>query len=376
MKTMNCRVCQSEFLKEPLLKYENMPAQAQGLPEKKDLSSDRGITLELYQCSGCGLVQLSSEPVSYYKEVIRAAAFSPEMGEFRKKQFKHFVHQYSLEGKKVLEIGCGKGEYLSLMQQAGVKGYGIEYGKDSVNACLKSGLNVSKEYIDDISLKLPSAPFDAFFILNYLEHMPEPVTSLKGMWNNLSEGAIGLVEVPNFDMILSKNLFSEFIPDHLFYFTKETLQFALQMSGFEILEIKDVWHDYIISAQIRKRKQVNVSHFYSTEKKIKADLVGFLNKHKSVAVWGAGHQSLAIIALTNIAKQLQYVVDSAPFKQGKFTAATHVPIVSPEMLVSNPVEAIIVMAASYSDEVAETIKKRFGNKMAISILRDFGLENC
>ena len=93
-----------------------------------------------------------------------------------------------------------------------------------------------------------------------------------------------------------------------------------------------------------------------------------------VAVWGAGHQALAIISLMNLSDKIKYVVDSAPFKQNKFTPATHIPIVSPEQLITEPVDAIIVMAASYSSEVVKIIQQNFDRNINVSILKDFGLE--
>ena len=80
------------------------------------------------------------------------------------------------------------------------------------------------------------------------------------------------------------------------------------------------------------------------------------------------------MSLMNLANKIKYVVDSAAFKQGKFTPATHIPIVSPDKLNSDPVDAVVVMAASYSDEVVRNIKQNFHPKMRVSILRDFGLE--
>ena len=91
-------------------------------------------------------------------------------------------------------------------------------------------------------------------------------------------------------------------------------------------------------------------------------------------MWGAGHQALAVIALANIQDRICYVVDSAPFKQGKYTPASHLPIVSPDELISNSVDAVIVMAASYSDEVANTLRLKYPADLEIAILRDYGLE--
>ncbi len=396
MKLINkCRVCGQNFFEEPLLRYKNMPRAAQFLPGAESLERDKGVDLEVCQCSGCGLVQLSNAPVPYYKKVIRAAAFSEEMKDFRIKQFSSFIEKYSLKGKKVIEIGCGRGEYLSLMQQFEVDAYGLEHSEESVMHCVKNGLKVSKGFVESSVYKLNHAPFDTFFILNFLEHLPDPNSTLRGIYNNLTDDVIGLVEVPNFDMILRNKLFSEFIGDHLFYFTRETLNTTLRLNGFEIIDCNEIWYDYIISAIVRRMKiipprpplpkgrwgnflvkKLDISHFYKEQTKLKNEVEGYIRrfKDKKVAIWGAGHQALAIISLINLADKIRYVIDSAAFKQGKFTPATHIPIVAPDKLNSDPVDAVIVMAASYSDEVARIIRQRFDRNINISILRDFGLE--
>jgi len=359
-----------------LLRYENMPKAAQFLPDKESLEGDRGIDLEVCQCSGCGLIQLSNEPVPYYREVIRAAAFSEEMRGFRMKQFSRFVKDYSLEGKKVIEIGCGLGEYLSIMQQFGVNAYGLEYSAESVMKCVQNGLRVSEGFIQGSACRLDDAPFDAFFMLNFLEHLPDPNETLTGIYHNLADDAIGLVEVPNFDMMLRNKLFSEFICDHLFYFTKETLSTTLRLNGFEVLDCQEVWHDYVISAVLKKRVKLTISHFSQYQGRLKKGIEEYIGrfKDKQVAIWGAGHQALAVISLADLADRVKYVVDSAIFKQGKYTPATHIPIVSPDVLDSDPVDAVIVMAASYSDEVVRIIQQKYDKNINISILRDFGLE--
>ncbi len=376
MAITKCRICGNRFFNDPLLRYHHMPKAAQFLPDAKDLGSDKGVDLEVCQCSGCGLVQLSNDPVPYFKEVIRAAAFSPEMRIFRIEQFKNFVGRFSLEGKKILEIGCGKGEYLSLMRESGTDAYGVEYGEESVMDCVGAGLKVTRKFVDANSSALPDAPFDAFFVLNFLEHIPDLNSTLRGIYQNLSDQAVGLVEVPNFDMILKRKMFSEFIGDHLYYFTRETLTSTLSRNGFEVMECRPAWHDYILSAVIRKRTPLDLYEFTQIQLKLSRELRKFIDKYgeKKVAVWGAGHQALTILSLADLGGKIKYVIDSAPFKQGKFTPATHIPIVPPETLKTEPVQAVIVMAASYSDEVAKIIREKLGDVIQIAILRDYGLE--
>jgi len=369
-----CRVCGATL--KHLLTYENMPKAAQHLPEAADLATERGLDLEVCHCPGCDLIQLANEPVPYYKEVIRAAAYSEEMGVFRRRQFKQFVEDYGLDGKKIVEIGCGKGEFLDLMRDTGASVYGIEYAAESVRECQNKGLNVKQEYLEKASSPLDNAPFDAFFTLNFMEHFPDPNGTLGSLVNNLTAGAIGLVEVPNFEMMIKNKVFSEFIGDHLLYFTKETLERTLSQNGFEVLECKEIWYDYILSAVVRKRRPQELSNFKEHQGLITASIKKYINgvKSGSIAIYGAGHQSFAIISLTKIGNDVKYVVDDAPFKQGKYTPATHVPIVGVEQLALDPVDGIIVMAGGYSDEVATKLAARTDLKVSVAILRDYGLE--
>lgn len=375
-RQQKCRVCQCRLNDKTLLHYEGMPEAAQSFPEAATLKHDRGRDLNVCQCPACGLVQLDAQPVSYHREVIRAAAFSNEMLQFRRTQFKEWLARFDLSGKKILEIGCGRGEYLALLKECGADAHGIEYSAASANHCRSLGLSVRKSYVDSATKKIRGAPFDAFMTLNFLEHWPNPGVSLKGICNNLTDGGVGFIEVPNFDMILREQLFSEFISDHLLYFTQATLTFTLQGCGFEVLECNSVWHDYILSAVVRKRPVTDLSALDARRSELENTLRAFIQKQLpgKVAIWGAGHQALTAIALTGIGKDVKYVVDSAPFKQGKFTPATHLPIVPPSTLESDPVDAILVMAASYSDEVAALIRTQYGSRMSIAILRSHGLE--
>lgn len=376
MPVEKCRVCGSDFFKEPLLKYKNMPKTAQYLPDAASLHLDKGVDLTVCQCSACGLVQLSNDPVPYFREVIRAVGISKEMIDFRTDQFAKFIAAYDLHKKKVIEIGCGRGEFISIFKDFDVDIYGLDFSEESVRYCNDNGLKVEKGFIEAGDEKLSNGPFEVFFILNFLEHLPDPNRTLTGIHHNLNDDAVGIIEVPNFNMMLRKNLFSEFICDHLFYFTEDTLKITLERNGFEVIECKEIWYDYIISATVRKRKRTDISQFYQYQKKLTKEIADYINRFedKKVAIWGAGHQALAFISLTNISKRIKYVVDSAPFKQGKFTPASHIPIVSPEKLNNEPVNAVIVMAASYSDEVARIIRRNYHRNICVAILRDFGLE--
>ena len=370
----NCRICKNKLPEQAELIYHHMPSCSQHLPEFPDKS---GIDLEIITCPWCGVVQLLNAPVSYYREVIRAAAYSPEMRVFRKRQFANWVNKYGLQGKKIFEAGCGKGEFWQLMQNsAPVQVYGTEYSESSVKSAHVAGLNVEKIFFDCGDEKLQAAPFDGFFILNYLEHIPHFTEFMTGLHNNLKDGAYGLIEVPNFDLMLKKEMFSEFTIDHLYYFTADSLKRALEIHGFDIMDCNVIWHDYIISAEVRKRAVPDFSGFKNAENKLFAQLKDFFGNAsvENCAVWGAGHQAFALLASAGLGDKISAIIDSAPFKHGKYSPASAVKIVSPEILKDSNIKHIIIMAGSYSDEIAQTIDKNHPCKFKVAIVRENNLE--
>ena len=65
----------------------DIPYSAQGFTSDRK-SSQVKIKCNLYQCANCNHVQLDTDPVEYYKNVIRSVGISDEMKTYREKQFK------------------------------------------------------------------------------------------------------------------------------------------------------------------------------------------------------------------------------------------------------------------------------------------------
>jgi hypothetical protein len=107
----------------------------------------------------------------------------------------------------------------------------------------------------------------------------------------------------------------------LCYFTRETFQLLLGLGGFEVLECREIWGDYILSTTVRKRNVVDVSGLLLAHQTLMTALNAYIDSFDAgqVAIWGAGHQALAVMALAGLSDKIKYVVDSAPFKQNKLT---------------------------------------------------------
>lgn len=372
----NCHLCGNELFPEPILQLEGMPKAAQYYPEKNEFAEDVGIILIIKQCSSCGLVQHRMQPVDYYKEVITAVTLSEKSRLSRLNQMKVFVEKFGLSGKKVLDIGTGKGEMIDVLNEAGFKAFGIEAAEESVKIGRSAGRNIIHGYIGDLK-KIEGGPYDAFVLLNYLEHLPEPGAIIRNIYSNTTSDAAGFVTVPNLDYLLKTKAFYEFVADHISYFSANMLTHAFEANGFDVLECRMVNENNDIAAFVRKKSALNLSLQYAEVEALVSDfqkiMAEYKAKGKRIAVWGAGHRTLALLALSK-ANDIAYIVDSAKFKQGKFAPILHVKIAPPDHLNEDKVDLVIVMVPGlYPGEVLNTLKEM--NIVAeIAILRDNKIE--
>ncbi len=371
MPPLNCRLCASHILVEPRFRLGNVPRSAQGLPLAAELDLDTGQDLDVFQCQDCGLVQLTGEPVPYYREVITAAGWSGKMLAFRQAQAQDLVARFELQDKRILEVGTGEGYFLDLLSTSGARGVGLEAGHESVVRGRAQGRQILEGYLDG-DTQLPGAPFDGFVCINFLEHAPDPRGFLRTLRDQLVPGAPGLIEVPSFEHMLECDRFYDFIPDHLSYFTEKTLRLILETSGFEVLSCSRVWEGYDLAALVRRRECWDGMGWKVDLNALVAAIRGFLTLHvnegRKAAVWGASHQALTLLALAR-AREVRYLVDSAPFKQGRYTPVIHTPIHGPAMLDTDPVDAVLVMAAGYSDEVVRILREERGFQGMVAVIR-------
>ncbi len=299
------------------------------------------------------------------------------MRQLRRRQYEHFIDVCSLQGKRILEVGCGQGEFLHVLKEFPVAAFGIEHDPLLVEKARAGGLNVSEAFAGSEETKLDGAPYDAFLSFNFLEHQPNPNGMLRCIYQNLTEDGVGLVTVPCLEYILANDGFYELMRDHIAYYTEDTLQLLMNRNGFIVLETTRINRD-TISMIVKKRPRIDISGLQKFSGKLAAEIQAFASAHsasgRSVAVWGASHQGFMVLSTCGIAGQIRYIIDSAPFKQGLFSPASHIPIVSPEHFYTDPVDCILIVAPGYTDEIASAIRTRFGPRVEIAAIRSGSIE--
>jgi SAM-dependent methyltransferase len=309
-------------------------------------------------CGKCGFVQV--DPLLedfYYDDYMMLATHSPQVQDYQERQSRQFVEKFNLMGKLVKEIGCGDGSYLDHLKAAGCLPSGVEPSARSREIALARGHEVECGYVT-ATRQLDAGPYDGFVTRQVLEHVPDIHGFLTGIRLNLKPGAVGLVEVPSLEKALADRRYYDFFPDHVNYFSLRSLRLALEINGFEVLEMRhDMFDEYII-AIVRNYVHPQFSELVHTVDTLSAELRSFIERYHArgqrVAIWGAGGKGLSVLAAAGISA-IDLLVDGDPNKQGLITPVSHLKVEAPSALLSAGVSAVIITAMAYKTEIERTL---------------------
>jgi 2-polyprenyl-3-methyl-5-hydroxy-6-metoxy-1,4-benzoquinol methylase len=146
---------------------------------------------------------------------------------------------YFTDCSNVLDIGCGRGEFLELLKELGIGAKGIDIDDTMVDYCLSKGLTVVKDEAISYLEKLDDRSLDGIFIDQVVEHL-EPnylINLLQLCFQKLKYGYYIFVETVNPLSLIS---FANFYIDmtHKKPIHPETLKFLLSSAGFRDLDTK------------------------------------------------------------------------------------------------------------------------------------------
>ncbi len=144
-------------------------------------------------------------------------------------------------GRRLLEVGCGTGDFLSFSQDHGFTGTGTEPARDAAQRASSKGLTVHTMTLDAFANQTGVAEFDVVVMLNVLEHVPDPVKTVKECRQLLVPGGILCIRVPNdFSEIqaaaretIGAATWWIAVPDHINYFNFASLTKTLEGLGFD-----------------------------------------------------------------------------------------------------------------------------------------------
>ena len=243
-----------EFLKSKKNSFVDVVCPACG--EVNDDVCFRKHDIEYIECKKCGMLYISPRPTveildEYYsnspnykffndyifpasKEVRREKIFIP-----RVKKILDYCNKYKVKKDKLIEIGAGFGIFCEEMIKTGEFNEisGIEATEDLAQTCRNNGIKIYEGLIENIDIK---EKFNVAVAFEVIEHIFSPKNFIKKIVGLLEENGLLMLNFPNwegFDISLLREYSSSVDPEHLNYFTKNSIKILLEENGFEVLEI-------------------------------------------------------------------------------------------------------------------------------------------
>lgn len=359
METLiSCRLCGGAHARLAM-RLDDMPRWNHRLLRPSEVAADKPAIISVWRCDACGFVFLRPQLADdYYDDYVNAPSRSSQAQRFQETQATEFVRRFGLEGKSVLEVGCGDGFFLAALQRAGAEVHGIEPSAAQARLALDRGLSVVQGFLTEQPLR-PSL-FDGFATRQVLEHVVDMQAFLRAIRAQLRPDAVGLVEVPNLDKLVAQRRFFDFIPEHVNYFSPRTLEMVLGLAGFEVLEVSPVDGDESLRAMVRVSTPADFGAVMHTVETLRTAVDGFVSRcraeGRTVALWGAGGKGLGILAVAD-SRGIDLLVDGDPAKRGMVTPVSHLQVHSPDEILERGIGAVVVIAPAYEREIGQQLRQ-------------------
>ncbi|HEY5976164.1 MAG TPA: class I SAM-dependent methyltransferase [Geobacteraceae bacterium] len=363
---MNCRICDAKM--DLFGTYEKSAIEVAKLyPQPTAVT---GVDISLYGCSVCGHYQIPYvNTESYYDEYVMTVSHSPKIQSLQSDQANK-LFSYAVSRDHFIEIGCGDGSFLTHVRPLFTHVLGVEPSRPYYDLAIKRDLNVINEYLTE-NLTFDHT-FDAFASRQVFEHVSNPVQILQIVRNIMGDDAVGLIEVPNAQKMLSENRYFDLFSDHINYFTPLSLCYLARKVDLEVVSIQESFNRDYLELYVRKKQRVLT--LAAKRESDFAFLKDAASKYKNISAWGAGSKAQAIMTALGNELKLKHIFDSDPYKDGKYLVNCSTQVVKPsqEKIMVN--DLIVIFAVSYQDEIINSLKKEYGYSGDILCLE--GVKPC
>lgn len=337
--------------------------------------------MRLAVCGECGhLFNRAFNPnlMTYTQDYENSLHFSPHFQRYAASLATKLIQRYDLHGKDIIEIGCGSGDFLTLLCKLG-NNRGIGFDPGPLHEPLDKKQSGRITFIRDVySDRYAHFTADLICFRHVLEHFHDPMDFLGMLRRAVASrpNAVLFAEVPNVQSTLRDLAIWDITYEHYSYFSRHSLARAFTLCGFVVRDITETFEGQFlcIEALPNDGSSTPAPAHRTDLNQLADDLAAFPDRYqrklelwrsileqinragRRAIVWGAGSKGVIFLNLLAIQDQIEYVVDINPRKQGKYIAGTGQKIVPPEFLQGYGADLAIVVNPIYSQEIRESIR--------------------
>jgi hypothetical protein len=378
-----CQACGGTAL-ESFYELRGVPAHScLLLPTRKEaLTFPRG-DLELVFCHECGFIGNARFDVGlnqYSAAYEETQAFSPRFLEFLDQLCRDQIGKFGLApGVTALEIGCGKGEFLTrLCELSGCNGIGLDPGYRPERN--QSSATERMTFIRDLY-----GPRYAHLQAEYVScrHTLEHIAPVQEFMHLVRE-TIGkrhanvFFELPDMERVLATGVFWDIYYEHCTYFTRGSLARLFRAQGFDVQRLYKAYDDQYLMIEATPASAATAARLPQEDdlaataalvrkfrtavderlQELAAAAQRWRLSGQTVAIWGSGSKCVSLMSSVQLGDTLRAIIDINPHKHGKFLAGSGWEIQGPDALRALRPDAVIIMNSIYTEEIRHELATR------------------
>lgn len=338
--------------------------------------------LELAFCPACGFISnmaFDGGLPEYSGRYEETQGFSDTFSAFHRGLAQRLIERYDLHGKDVLEIGCGKGEFIALLAElGGNRGVGFDpgYREERLPEALAGRVRFVKDFYSE---KYADCQADFVCCKMTLEHIHPAARFVATVRRAIGErhDTVVFFQMPEATRIVRDCAFEDIYYEHCSYFSPGSLARLFRRNGFDVLNLQTEYAGQYLTIEARpargapgaplpQEEDLAALARYVAEFPAKCRArIGEWRRRvretqgrgRKIVLWGSGSKGVSFLTTLGVGESIDYAVDINPHRQGSYMATTGQRIVAPAFLAQYRPDVVIIMNAVYREEIARDLER-------------------
>jgi len=384
-----CRLCGSTSLEGVVDLGATPPCERFLTAEQLD-EPEMTYPLHLRVCTQCWLAQIPPliTPEDTFTEYAYFSSFSTSWVEHARTFVDGAVERLGLNADSfVVEVASNDGYLLQHVVSRWIRCLGVEPSVNVGQAARDKGVPTMTAFLTPetgAQVRDEHGPANLVVANNVYAHIPDVIGFTKGLRNLVADDGWVSIEVQHLLTLMELNQYDTIYHEHFQYYTVASAQRALASGGLSVVDVELVsthggsirlWarptevagepsarvHDVLAREKAAGLHELSgYTEFAARVAKVRRDLLAFLTKAaaegKTVVGYGAPGKGNTLLNHCGIRPDLlAYTVDRNPYKHGRFTPGTRIPILPPERIAEDRPDYVLVLPWNLRDELVEQL---------------------
>ena len=385
MTAMRCRLCASDRMRSVLDLGATPPCQKFLTEEELD-RAEATFPLHLRICEDCLLLQIPAliAPEDNFTEYAYYSSFSDSWVQHAKSYVDETVGRLGLgSGSLVVEVASNDGYLLQHVVAAGIPCVGIEPSVNVGEAASERGVPTVTEFLDEplaSCVRAVCGPADLVVANNVYAHIPDLLGFTRALRTLVDDQGWLSIEIHHALELVTLGQFDTIYHEHFQYYTVLSAMRALATADLAVVDVEllpthggslRLWARPLAVAG---EPSARVHEVLATEaaaglheaegyvalktrtEKIRHELLQFLldcrAADKRVVGYGAPGKGNTLLNYAGVRSDLlEYLVDRNPYKQGRFTPGTRIPVYDPAVLAQDRPDVVLALPWNLEEEL-------------------------